>query len=176
MEEILHHLGCINLVNNGINYQPQLRISAINSGLRNKNTSIPRNERNFYLGSLYPQIQTRRIPTSLYWIYSQPELVSCHPWRMLFPNHSQKDWFGMVCNWMESLWSNWFHELEVTKGSFIPAEWHRTKSNIFTKCFTSHCLYTWKLDDHCCHGKRRWYDVFSNRKTKDMAVVQVCLV
>ena len=24
MEEILQHLGCINLVNNGINYQPQL--------------------------------------------------------------------------------------------------------------------------------------------------------
>ena len=24
MEEILHHLGCINLVNNGISYQPQL--------------------------------------------------------------------------------------------------------------------------------------------------------
>jgi len=32
-EETLHHLECINLVNDGINYQPQLvsRISAINS-------------------------------------------------------------------------------------------------------------------------------------------------
>ena len=27
MEEILHHLGCINPVNNGINYQPQLVIA-----------------------------------------------------------------------------------------------------------------------------------------------------
>ena len=33
MEESLHHLGCLNLVNNGINYQPQQvsRISSINS-------------------------------------------------------------------------------------------------------------------------------------------------
>ena len=32
MEEILHHLGCKNPVNNGINYQPQLvsRLSSIN--------------------------------------------------------------------------------------------------------------------------------------------------
>jgi len=33
MEEILHHLGCKSIVNNGINYQPQLvsPISSINS-------------------------------------------------------------------------------------------------------------------------------------------------
>ena len=33
MEEILHHLGCINPVNNGMNHQHQLvsRISSINS-------------------------------------------------------------------------------------------------------------------------------------------------
>jgi len=38
MEELLHHLGCINLVNNGKNYQAQLvsRISAINSTTKKK--------------------------------------------------------------------------------------------------------------------------------------------
>ena len=41
MEEILHHLECINLVNNGINYQPQLvsRMSSINSISKTK--SLP---------------------------------------------------------------------------------------------------------------------------------------
>ena len=41
MAEILHHLGCINLVNNGINYKPQL----VNAGFQPSTVSLLSNNK-----------------------------------------------------------------------------------------------------------------------------------